>query len=110
MVLHAVMAMASSLMMHAFAVRAILMHAITMHPPRFARWRTLRLGLRLHARTHRGLTAAQGLRPTLDFGHTCGIGAFTNAAFRRLRECASCGHYQRQHRKRNALHFHDDLS
>ena len=45
MVLHAVMAVASSLVMHPVAVRAIAAHAVAMHPTMFARCRTLRPGL-----------------------------------------------------------------
>jgi hypothetical protein len=69
--------------------------AITMHVPMFTCCGLLHL--RLAARTRCRLAAAQVLRTALDFSHPRRIGAFTNAALRRLRKRGSGAEQQRQY-------------
>ena len=69
--------------------------AIAMHVPMVTCRRLLHL--RLAARTRCRLAAAQVLRATLDFSHPRRIGAFTNAALRRLREHGGGAEHQRQY-------------
>ena len=96
--MHAVMSMPASLVLH----------AIAMHMAVITRRRPLRPGLR--ARTHRWLSAAQFLCTAFDFGDPCRIGAFTDAALRRLRKCGGSSEQQRQCCNRNRAYFHDALS
>ena len=68
------------------------------------------LHLRLAARTRCRLAASHVLRAALDFSHPRRIGAFTNAALRRLRERSGGAKQQRQYYDRHPGHFHGDLS
>ena len=69
--------------------------AIAMHVPMFTCCGLLHL--RLAARTRCRLAAAQVLRAALDFSHPRRIGAFANAALRRLRERGGGAEQQRQY-------------
>jgi hypothetical protein len=46
----------------------------------------------------------------LDLGNPRRIGAFANAALRRLRKCSGGAKEQRHYANNNPVHFHDDLS
>ena len=59
---------------------------------------------------HRRLAAAQFLRAALDFRYPRGIGAFPDAALRRLRKRSGGAENQRQDGKSDSVHLHVDLS
>lgn len=102
--MHAVMTVFLSVMPFAFAV-FMTMHLTVAMPFRHRGphgWRAFA--------AHRRLAAAHFLRAPFDFCHARRVGAFPDAALRRLRQCSRCAEQQWQNDECDSVHLHEELS